>query len=62
MSTAPLLKPNPALHVLINTCEEYMNFLESKDYHEDHDYAHYIFEAALEALYGPEVWAFVNSK
>lgn len=51
----------PNLYKLISVCEEYLDFLESDDYYEDNDYDHYIYEAALEALYGEDVWLWINS-
>lgn len=43
-------------------CKLYVEFIDSEDYHEDNDYAHYIFETTLEAVYGKEVWDFINAK
>jgi hypothetical protein len=39
-------------------CAAFMDFLRSEDYTEDglDDYESDIFEAALEAVYGPRVW------
>jgi hypothetical protein len=43
-------------------CNEYLDFLVSDRYNEDElsDYKRAIFEASMEALYGEEVWKFVN--
>lgn len=43
-------------------CQSYIDYLDSEDYSEDNDYDHYIFEEAMNALYGPSVWGYVNSK
>lgn len=39
-------------------CQEYLDWLESDDYHEDgsDDYRHAIFVAAMEAVFGPDIW------
>jgi hypothetical protein len=44
---------------LKKVCEEYIAAL-AKDYYPDEDFGHYIYEAALEAIYGPDVWGFIN--
>ncbi len=44
-----------------NQAEEHMRFRESKDYHCDNYYEHYIFEAVMEAVYGKGVWEYYNS-
>lgn len=38
------------------------HFLErhSPDYHEDNDDKQYIFEAVMEAVYGEDVWVYLN--
>lgn len=53
----------PDLNGLRKICVEYLEFLDAEDYHEDcvGDYIHFIYEAALEALYGEEVWQFTNA-
>ncbi len=39
-------------------CEKYLEWLESDDYHEDgaDDYRHTIFEAAMETVFGKDIW------
>ena len=37
-------------------CNEYLNFLAGDEYHEDNDYTEYIFEAAMEAIFGQGIW------
>jgi len=60
------LKPNlvsaPDLKDLRDVCIEYIDFIDGDDYHEDNDYAHYIFEAALETVYGKNVWNWINKR
>ena len=48
---------------LKRACEEYMNYIMSDDYHEDTatDYEHYIFEKAMESIYGKDVWNTINN-
>lgn len=44
-------------------CQRYIDFIDDdEDYHEDNDYDHYIFEEALEAIFGKDVWDFVNNR
>ncbi len=49
---------------LVNACEEYIEYLDTAEdpNKEDYDYAHLIFEAALQAVYGKDVWIFVSEK
>jgi len=35
---------------------EYKEYRNSDEYHEDNDYAHYIYEAAVEAVLGEDCW------
>jgi len=44
--------------------EQYIDFLDSDDYNEDEDddYKNAIFEAAVEAVYGKEVWTWIRAK
>jgi len=43
-------------------CEEFMEWLESDEYHEDEisDYENAIYEAAMEAVFGKSIWDRVN--
>lgn len=57
----PNLVEQPDLQPLINLCEKYLGELEARGYaHED--FKNYIYEAAMEVLYGKYVWTFINSK
>jgi hypothetical protein len=62
----PPLKPiqiqQPTLNDLRKICQDYLDFLDGDDYHDDNDYKHYIFEKAMEAMFGNEVWKYINSK
>lgn len=57
-----VVKDNDSLRELVNLCEDYINFIDSEEYHEDNDYDHYIFEKAMEFIYGSTIWDYINSK
>lgn len=46
---------------LRNICQAYIDELDEKGWADD-DTTHYIFEAAMEAVFGKDVWIWVNSK
>lgn len=51
------------LEKLRNICQDYINFIDNdEEYHEDNDYKEYIFEAAMETVFGKEVWTYVNNR
>lgn len=50
------------LYALRKICQRYVNFIDSDQCHEDNDYKNYIFETAMETIYGDDVWKFVNGK
>lgn len=52
------------LDALREACQEYLDFLEGEDYIEDrlHKYEHYIFEVAVEAIYGENIFKWVTQK
>lgn len=54
--------PNPDFAELIKACKEYIEVLDDEEIHEDSDDNHYIFEAALEAVFGADVWKWINAK
>jgi hypothetical protein len=45
-----------------DACIGYINYLASDEYHEDseYEYRNAIFEAAMEAVYGNDIWDYVN--
>jgi hypothetical protein len=43
-------------------CQDYLEYIAGPDYHEDNDYDHYIFEAAMTAFYGLEIWEWINKQ
>ena len=49
---------------LISLSKEYLDFLESEDYNEDNlsDYEHYIFESAVQLIFGRTVWDYIDNK
>lgn len=62
-----MIKPSLAPFVpnapdLIEACQDYLDYIDSPEYHEDgvDDYEHAIFEAALQAVFGRDVFDFVN--
>ena len=46
---------------LISLCEEHIKYISSSDYDEDNDSSHYIFEKAIESVYGPDIWEYINT-
>ena len=56
-------KPNQlneiSLAKLRAVCQQYIDHIATGG-SEDNDYDHYIFESALEAIFGPDVWDFIN--
>lgn len=48
---------------LKDTCQGYLDFVDNdKEYNEDNDYSSYIFETAMEALFGKDVFQWVNQR
>lgn len=48
---------------LRNICQEYIDFVDDDNrYNEDNNYDNYIFEKALEVVFGKDVWEFVNNR
>lgn len=51
------------LNALKEICQNYIDFVDNnEEYHEDNDYDHYIFETAMETIFGKEVWNFINNR
>ncbi len=42
--------------------QDYKKYVESDEYHQDNDWPHYIYEAAVEAYLGKDFWKIINSK
>lgn len=54
----PVDKPNwQPLHVML---AEYAAWCDSDDYHEDNDWAHHIYEKAVETVYGTAFFDWIN--
>lgn len=51
----------PSLVQLCRLCREYIDELDEKGYVDD-DMNHYIFEAAMEACFGKDVWNYINAR
>jgi len=47
---------------LEKVCQEYIDMIASHKHYDLNDMEHYIFEAALEMLFGESVWDWVNEK
>lgn len=58
-------KPEPLkekdFSALIQTCTEYIEEIATKEY-ADEDFTEWIYEAALEAVYGEKIWDWKNAR
>ena len=66
-SKTGLIKPTQLketdLSKLREVCQNYIDFIDNDvEYHEDNDFSNYIFEQALEVIYGKDIWGFVNNR
>lgn len=50
------------LSKLKTSCQGYIDYVDSEEYSEDNDEAHYMFETAIETFFGKKVWEFVNNR
>jgi hypothetical protein len=51
------------LEPLKDICQQYIDFVDNdEEYHEDHDFKEYIFETAVQMLYGEKVWDWINNR
>jgi len=59
------MRPKPIevydLRRLIEVCELYLDEIENGE-DEDSDSPHYIFEAAISAIYGDRAWEWINDE
>lgn len=54
---------NIDLKPLQDLCQSYIDFVASGQYHEDNDFKSYIFETAIIAYFGPDVFeTFINKR
>lgn len=66
-TTAPLAPPaelpNPNYSAVKALCVEYLKLRQSPEYCSDDgsDFEHYLFEEALKAVYGPNVFDYINA-
>jgi hypothetical protein len=58
----PTLLKNIDLEDLENLCQEYLDYIDSEEYCGDSDYDHFIFEKAMETLYGEDIFDYINDK
>jgi hypothetical protein len=47
---------------VIDICREYIDFMWSKGYYEENDFKQYIFAAAMEAVYGKDIFEIIRHK
>jgi len=48
---------------LRDICQSYIDFIDNdKEYCEDNDYDEYIFETAMNTIFGKKVWDFINNR
>lgn len=52
---------NPDFSILLDNCAEYIKQLSANGYYDD-DLKDYVFEAAVEAIYGRDIWDWVAEK
>jgi hypothetical protein len=60
----PVPIENPDLSEVVKAVEEYFDYIDSHEYHEDglSDYEYAIFELLVETLYGSTVWKWINDR
>ncbi len=50
------------LTTLQEICQNYIDYVDSPEYHEDNDFKQYIFETAIETFFGKDAWDFINNR
>jgi hypothetical protein len=51
------------LKPLRKICQSHINFIDDdEDYHEDNDNDHYVYEIAMETIFGKDVFEFINKR
>jgi hypothetical protein len=60
----PIPINNPNFTDLIEAAQEYVEYIDSEEYHEDglSDYENQIFESAMEAVFGSKIWCWINER
>ncbi|MFA5071243.1 MAG: hypothetical protein WC511_02620 [Candidatus Pacearchaeota archaeon] len=54
--TVPKMLENPDFTQLKKVVQEYIDYTQSDKYHDDNDFCHYIFEAAMTDLLGKNIF------
>ncbi len=57
----PIMLDNPNFECLKKLCQLYIDELDDVGYADD-DTKHYIFEEAMMAFFGKDVWKYINEK
>lgn len=57
---ASVMLSNPNFNNLKEAVLNYVEFIQSDEFHEDNDYDRYICEEAINAFYGKEFWDWYN--
>lgn len=52
------LNPDP----LRRMCQQYLDFVDSADYCGDNSFKDYIFETAMETVFGHKIWEYINNR
>lgn len=60
MLNKPQPLQNPDFSELITLCQYHLNSIEKNGPNDDSDKEHYIYETALEAVFGQDVWQWIN--
>ena len=62
LESVPKMQKCPDYTDLQHSCQAYVCAIATNTYHEDNEDQHYIFEAALEALYGKSIWDWIQEQ
>lgn len=60
MPDKPVQVASPDFTALQKVCQDYIDALAKDGYDADDDFDHYIYEEAITAFFGKEVWRFIN--
>lgn len=62
----PLVKPEmiaaPDLTRLKEICQNYLDFIDSPEYHSDNDFRVWVQETAMETFFGKDVYKYINQR
>lgn len=56
----PIEKPD--FDRILASAEKHIEYLASDDYCDDNEEEHYIYEDVMEAIYGKDVWDWINNR